>query len=115
MTMTREEITNSQDYKAEGAALDWYKSLSSESVGEIHITDAYADGVIYGWNNPQWIPVDERLPKRMSEKSRFSDMVLVYTKEGYKDSAYYDYEEKIWRWMPNVTHWMEIHPPRKEE
>lgn len=65
--------------------------------------------------HPQWIPVEERLPKRMNEKSRFSETVLVYNKEGYKDAAYYDYEEKIWRWMPMVTHWMPIVPPRKEE
>ena len=41
-----------------------------------------------------WIPVEEELPKRMNENSRFSDTVLVYNKDGYKDTAYYDFQEK---------------------
>ena len=113
--MDRKEIVSSQDYKATKVALCWYPTLTDEERENMDVIDAYTDGVIYGWNNPQWIPVEERLPKRMNEKSRFSETVLVYNKEGYKDAAYYDYEEKIWRWMPMVTHWMPIVPPRKEE
>lgn len=115
MTMTREEITNSQDYKAMKHALSWYPTLTDEERENMDVIDAYADGVIYGWNNPQWIPVEEELPKRINEKSRFSETVLVYNKDGYKETAYYDFEEKIWRWMPSVTHWMKIVPPRKED
>lgn len=109
--MDRKEIVNSQDYKAEGIALDWYKSLSAESVGEIHITDAYADGVIYGWNNPHWIPVEERNPDE-------GQVVLIHTKGGSVSTACYtDGRFDITELFEaiNVTHWMEIVPPRKEE
>ena len=66
-------------------------------------------------SHPHWIPVEERLPKRLSDESRFSKTVLVYNKAGFIDTTYYDYEEKEWKWSPSVTHWMEIVPPRKEE
>ena len=75
----------------------------------------FIDGCVWADSHPHWIPVEERLPKRMNEKSRFSETVLVYNKDGYKETAYYDFEEKIWRWMPSVTHWMPIVPPRKED
>lgn len=65
--------------------------------------------------HPHWIPVEERLPKRMREGSRFSETVLVYNKAGFIDTTYYDYEENEWKWSPSVTHWMPIVPPRKED
>ena len=80
-------------------------------IGQV-IDEAYniADSI------PNWIPVERELPKRMHEKSRFSDTVLVYNEDGYKDTAYYDYEEEIWRWMPRVTHWMPLQTqPEKGE
>ena len=61
--MDRKEIVNSQDYKATKAAIEWWYSLPEEQRkatdidAEPDIVDAYAEGVIYGWNNPQWIPV----------------------------------------------------------
>lgn len=110
--MTREEIINSQDYKAEGVALDWYKSLSAENVGEIHITDAYADGVIYGWNNPQWIPVEDELPK-------VSGDYIICEKRGFVKEAHYFELDDLWMLpggaLVSPTHWMpKPVPPRKE-
>lgn len=57
-----------------------------------------------------WIPVEERLPEE-------GQVVFIYTKHGsvsavtYKDGAFNLNEvlEAI-----NITHWMEIVPPRKE-
>lgn len=75
----------------------------------------FIDGAKWADSHPAWVSVEERLPKRMSEKSRFSETVLVYNKEGFNDTAYYDYEEKIWRWLPGVTHWMPLPtPPAKK-
>ena len=103
--MTREEkLQQFAEQNTKGLHLDRHNLIQMVKQGA-----EWAD------QHPQWIPVEERLPKRMNEKSRFSETVLVYNKEGYKDAAYYDYEEKIWRWMPMVTHWMPIVPPRKEE
>lgn len=77
--------------------------------------NAFVAAVEWADSHHNWIPVEKELPKRMSEGSRFSDTVLVYNEDGYKDTAYYDYEEKIWRWMPRITHWMEIQPPQGKE
>jgi hypothetical protein len=84
----------------------WVKDFA---IGVAVATAKWAD------SHPQWIPVEERLPPRMNEKSRFSDTVHVYNKDGYKDTAYYDFEEMIWRWMPNVTHWMPLPTPPKKD
>ena len=68
-------------------------------------------GYQYALQHPQWIPVEERKPND-------GQVVFIYTKHGsvssvtYKDEAFNLNEvlEAI-----NVTHWMEIVPPRKEE
>ena len=74
----------------------------------------FIEGAEWADSHPAWVSVEERLPKRMSKKSRFSETVLVYNKAGFKDVTYYDFEEKAWRWAPGVTHWMQITPPVKE-
>lgn len=118
MIMKREEITNSQDYKATGAALEWWKSLPLEVRREQEkqpdIVDAYADGVIYGWNNPHWIPVEESLPPLNKgavltvDSSGYVDK-MIYTNDGWENS-------KRWCAFNVITHWMSLpQPPRKEE
>lgn len=109
--MDRKKIVNSQDYKATKAALKWWYSLPEEQRkatdidAEPDIVDAYADGVIYGWNNPNWIPVEERLPEEQkSYLFRFNDGTMRY--EIFYPGL---------RLSKSVTHWMEIVPPRKEE
>ena len=115
--MDRKEIVNSQDYKATKAAIQWWYSLpkkqrkATDIDAEPDIVDAYADGVIYGWNNPQWIPVEDRLPEE-------GQVVLIHTKGGSVSTACYtdsrfditDLFQAI-----NVTHWMVIVPPKKDE
>ena len=53
----------------------------------------------------QWIPVEERLPK---EKGKY----IFRLSNG--DMCYETYYPKL-KLVANVTHWMEIQPPRKEE
>lgn len=122
--MNKEEIVNSQDYKATKAALEWWYLLPEEQRkatdidAEPDIVDAYADGVIYGWNNPNWIPVEERLPK-------FDEQVLVYglcpngCRLFYVDCLIQDINDNGYpKWDDDTiipTHWMPIVPPRKEE
>jgi len=127
MTMKREEITNSQDYKATKIALDWWYSLPEEQRkatdidAEPDIVDAYSEGVIYGWNNPNWISVEDALPK---EKQK----VLAYfspneeCEHEYACMALYNYGFHHWEdaedpgiILEGVTHWMPIVLPRKEE
>jgi len=123
--MNREEITNSQDYKATEAALEWWYSLPEEQRkatdidAEPDIVDAYTDGVIYGWNNPNWISVEERLPEKDNEFEDYSKLVIVTNgKDFWKGMYNYGGEEwltfDLWR-IDDATHWMPIVPPRKED
>lgn len=125
--MNREEITNSQDYKATNAALEWWYSLPEEQRkatdidAEPDIVDAYSEGVIYGWNNPQWIPVEKELPPPHYEGANSTDFVLAY--DGYDVMfGYYDFGQKNWHgedykeMMFDVTHWMPMpQPPQGKE
>ena len=124
MTMTRKEIVNSQDYKAQGIALDWWRRNGYDiRDGVVDIIDAYSDGVIYGWNNPNWISVEDELPTKRKDPLVISDKVFIRTTGGHYLSAVYDYQDKQWIDVYNietlesneVTHWMPIVPPRKEE
>lgn len=110
--MDRKEIVNSQDYKAQGIALDWWRHNGYDiRDGVVDIIDAYTDGVIYGWNNPQWIPVEERLPE-------VDQRVWIFTADGKAGIARYDkhgFNVSALLLQVNVTHWMPIVPPRKED
>ena len=127
--MTREEIINSQEYKANKTALEWWYSLSDEQRkatdidAEPDIVDAYAEGVIYGRNNPNWISVkDEPYPPKENKWDKESERVLVY---GIFDKhpviALGTYHYNIHDWgvnalMTEITHWMPLpQAPRKEE
>ena len=114
--MTREEITNSQDYKATKIALCWYPTLSDKQREDMDIVDAYSDGIIYGWNNPNWISVEDQLPP-------YNERVLVfYGIDRYIGIAMLEDvvgQQTFWndgrKAVFHITHWMPIVPPRKEE
>lgn len=121
--MNREEITNSQDYKATKAALEWWYLLPEEQRkatdidAEPDIIDAYSDGVIYGWNNPNWIPVKDGLPP---ENGKTQQSISVLATDGLTSGEFrYNFDTKTWTDMwgdPfDITHWMSLPPlPRKE-
>lgn len=126
--MNRKEIVNCPEYKAANAALRYWYSLPEEvRKGIINldqepdVIDAYEEGVLYGWNNPNWISVEDELPPPHYEGANSTDFVLVY--DGFDlEFAYYDFEQKNWHgedckeMMFDVTHWMPLpQPPRKEE
>jgi len=128
MTMTREEITNSQDYKATEIALDWWYSLpedqrrATDINAEPDIVDAYSDGIIYGWSNPNWTSVKDELPEKDNEFEDYSKLVVVTDgKDFYK--GMYNYDGECWLthdlWpIEDATYWMEVQlpqPPRKED
>jgi hypothetical protein len=126
--MTREEITNSQDYKATKIALDWWYSLPEEQRkatdidAEPDIVDAYSEGVIYGWNNPNWISVEDELPEKDNEFEDYSKLVVVTDgKDFYKGMYNYGWEcwvtHDLWP-IKDATYWMEVQLPQspiKEE
>lgn len=120
--MDRKEITNSQEYKAVKLALCWYPTLTDEEREDMDITDAYADGVIYGWNNPNWISVEDELPEKDNEFDDYSKLVVVTDgKDFYK--GMYNYGGDCWLthdlWaIEDATYWMDVNlpqPPRKEK
>lgn len=97
------EIDGAEEYAKQLAHLFLGNGLSLQTILLMAID--------FGQQHPHWIPVEEELPKE-------GQVVFIYTKHGsvssvtYKDGAFNLNEvlEAI-----NVTHWMEIVPPRKEE
>ena len=122
--MNRKEIVNSQDYKATEAALNWWYSLPEEQrkatdiIAEPDVVDAYAEGVIYGWNNPNWISVKDKLPP---ENSKTKQSIRVWATDGLTSGEFrYNFDTKTWTDMwgdPfDITYWMSLPPlPGKEE
>ena len=65
----------------------------------------FVDGAKWADQHPQWIPVEEELPK---EQGRY----MFRLSNG--DMCYETYYPKL-KLLDNVTHWMPIVPPRKED
>lgn len=122
--MDRKEIVNSQDYKATNAALEWWYSLPEEQCkatdidAEPDIVDAYEEGVLYGWSNPNWISVEEELPP---ENGKTQQSISVWATDGLTSGEFrYNFDTKTWTDMWgdsfDITHWMSLPPlPRKED
>jgi len=74
------------------------------------------EGLAAADSHPQWIPVEERLPKcNIVDCGLATYPVLVYREDGFIDISRYDSEVGEWDCVGVVTHWMEIVPPRKED
>ena len=110
--MTREEQIIEAAEKATYQKPPQYSELVHKSRKVMSAYEVgFIDGCVWADQHPQWIPVEERLPEE-------GQVVFIYTKHGsvssvtYKDGAFNLNEvlEAI-----NVTHWMPIVPPRKEE
>jgi len=65
----------------------------------------FIDGAKWADSHPHWTPVEEELPK---EKGKY----MFRLSNG--DMCYETYYPKL-KLVANVTHWMPIVPPRKEE
>ena len=112
MTMAREEQIRK---KAKELGQQYFPDSSNiwarSNVEACYVENACVEMAEWVDQHPQWIPVEERLPEE-------GQVVFIYTKHGsvssvtYKDGAFNLNEvlEAI-----NVTHWMPIVPPRKEE
>ena len=77
-----------------------------------------AAGIHWADQHPNWISVEDELPK---ERGQY----FVYTAAGQSwQSEWMQDKSGEWHWfcspmtvgtIANVTHWMEIQPPRKED
>jgi hypothetical protein len=121
--MKIEEIVNSQ--KASEAAMMYWNSLPEEYQSRINnlgpepdVIDAYEEGVLYGLNNPNWIPVEDGMPP---ENGKTQQSISVWATDGLMSGEFrYNFDTKTWTDMwgdPfDITHWMPLpQPPRKED
>jgi hypothetical protein len=77
----------------------------------------------FGQQHPNWISVKDELPLKRKDPLVISDKVFIRTTGEDYLSAVYDYQDKQWIDVYNietlesteVTHWMPIVPPRKED
>ena len=95
--------------------------LNSRTI-DLSKKQVFMSAYIQGWkaadSHPQWIPVEERLPK-------FDEQVLVYglcpngCRLFYVDCLIQDINDNGYpKWDDDTiipTHWMPIVPPRKED
>ena len=95
MTMTRKQIDD--------ACTNWICSQEDGTV--IKAKNVWRSAVEWAYSHPHWIPVEEDLPK---EKGKY----MFRLSNG--DMCYETYYPKL-KLVTNVTHWMPIVPPRKEE
>lgn len=115
-----ENCKNSQEYKAGRAAAEWWQTLSEEQRKQMDIVDAFAYGVLHGWNNPNWIPVEEELPELTIDDWR-SEGVFFATDDGKSHFGFYS-NKGVWFSSVygfnghQVTHWMPLPaPPQGKE
>ena len=99
--------------EAKAYAEEIYKDYPNGLNTKHKIAETIAD-FCAGWraaDNGKWIPVEKELPKE-------GQVVLIHTKGNSVSTACYtDGRFDITELLEaiNVTHWMEIVPPRKEE
>ena len=91
------EIDGAEEYAKQLAHLFLGNGLSLQTILLMAID--------FGQQHPHWIPVEEELPK---EKGKY----MFRLSNG--DMCYETYYPKL-KLVANVTHWMEIVPPRKED
>ena len=101
--MTREEeLQQFAERETKGLYLDKHNLIMMVKAGA-----KWAD------SHPHWIPVEERFPEenttplvRMDLSDKFNEETIIYDVVVFDQNGFHT--------PYKVTHWMEIHPPRKE-
>jgi hypothetical protein len=105
-------------------AADMYADeVCDESCTGAHVAETIND-FCAGWraadSHPNWISVEDELPP-IAYHDDLSENYLVVDSDGELLIAYYDAKNKLWFSVDSnpkiydVTHWMPIVPPRKED
>ena len=94
----REQIRTAAEKASRGVGGNWEHIRKGAELWFIR-------GAIWADSHPNWISVEEELPK---EKGKY----MFRLSNG--DMYYETYYPKL-KLLDNVTHWMEIQPPRKED
>ena len=114
--MDREEILSMPEYWASKAAFEWWKSLQEETRQDIEqgkgpdAIDIYEAGILYGWNNPNWFSVEDKLPP---ENGKTQQSISVWATDGLTSGEFrYNFDTKTWTnvWGDpfDITHWMPL-------
>lgn len=77
---------------------------------------AFKKGAEWADTHPNWISVEDELPKcEMFKGFPVYPTVIICTEDGFRDTGYYNTNTKEWEEFENVTHWMPLpENPRKE-
>jgi hypothetical protein len=106
------EIDGAEEYAKQLAHLFLGNGLSLQTILLMAID--------FGQQHPHWISVEDELPP-IAYHDDLSENYLVVDSDGELLIAYYDAKNKLWFSVDSnpkiydVTHWMPIVPPRKEE
>lgn len=100
--------------------MDIYEEIDrflEENLGEASITDTAKHFFKLGQTYPNWISVKDKLPP---ENGKTQQSISVWATNGLTSGEFrYNFDIKTWTDMwgdPfDITHWMPIVPPRKEE
>lgn len=116
--MTREEQIIEAAEKATYQKPPQYSELVHKSRKVMSAYEVgFIDGCVWADQHPHWIPVEERLPEIPKNDWKSNNVLFVVNGE-----IFYGYHGKYTWHAPfvsfnnhEVTHWMEIVPPRKED
>ena len=112
-------MSRKEDFKkAADDYVDGEPDGAQKIVGQVGFEFGAEYGYQYAQTHPNWISVEDELPK---ERGQY----FVYTAAGQSwQSEWMQDKSGEWHWfcspmtlgiIANVTHWMEIQPPRKED
>lgn len=98
---------NETKRKADELALKWWETdvCPNQRANDLSLEDAYAEGLVYGWTHPLWIPVELRLPKEIGS-------YWCIDEDGNQAEVYWN----GYGWfameadscpIADITHWME--------
>ena len=112
-------MSRKEDFKKAAADyVDGEPDGAQKIVGQVGFEFGAEYGYQYAQTHPNWISVEDELPK---ERGQY----FVYTAAGQSwQSEWMQDKSGEWHWfcspmtvgtIANVTHWMPIVPPRKED
>lgn len=112
-----------REEQAKQACTNWVCNEHKDG-DELRILDAYISAVAWADAHPNWISVEDELPKTIDktiEGKEFTATCFVCNRYNEYYAAYYVHCNDEWcGWydedgneIVDVTHWMEIVPPEK--
>ena len=111
-------MSRQEDFdKAAADYVDGEPDGAQKIVGQVGFEFGAEYGYQYAQTHPNWISVEDELPP---ENGKTQQSVSVWATDGLTSGEFrYNFDTKTWTDMwgdPfDITHWMPIVPPRKED